>query len=169
MDVLADGALAFKIKAALIADERIGGGGVHVDVTDGVATLTGSVRLEVQRDLAERIALGSGARHVVSRLEITEPGYEPPIGIIPEDAPRVTTSAGATPVSGDGPADAVRAALAADDRVNEHLIVVEVENGIARLTGRQDNDAARAAAIEIATHVPGILGIVNELNTLPSV
>ena len=64
--------------------------------------------------------------------------------------------------------EAVREALEADRRVNEHLVRVHVESGVAYLTGRQDTVDASEAATECAAHVPGIVGVVNDLEVTPS-
>jgi hyperosmotically inducible periplasmic protein len=169
MSLVGDAALTFKIKAALIADERIGAGRINVDTSDGTVTLRGEVPYPAIRELAEAVAIRSGARHVVNELLVRNPSYEADSALIPEDAPHVTTPPGAPVVDEPSAEEAVMAALAADDRVNEHLIRVCVENGIAYLSGRQDNVAARDAAIEVAAHVPGILGVSNDIEVLPSV
>src|SRR5438445_9207873 len=102
MDMLADAGLGLKIKVAIIADDSLEARNIHVTVNDGVARLTGAVRYDALRGLAEGIALRSGARGVVDELQVSEPAHRPSSAIIPEDAPRVTTPPGAEPV--DSPA-----------------------------------------------------------------
>jgi osmotically-inducible protein OsmY len=46
---------------------------------------------------------------------------------------------------------------------------VKVEDGIAYLTGRQDMVQAGDAATEVAAHVPGILGVSNDIEIESSV
>lgn len=90
--------------------------------------------------------------------------------VVPDDFPR-----GEPPPLRSQPAHpsalekAVLAALDADPRVNASLIRVRVESGEVYLAGRQDNEAAREAAIEVAAHVPGVLAVIPDIEVLPSV
>jgi osmotically-inducible protein OsmY len=171
MSVLTDAGLTLKIKTALIADERVVAGDINVDTVEGTVILRGTVPSSVERELAEAIAVANGAHEVQNELGVTELDT-PPRTIIPDAFPGVSASAGAPRVEPAIPRleEAVRAALAADRRVNEHLIIVAVDpNHTAILTGRQDTVDARDAATEAATHVPGIAAVVNDLEVLPSV
>jgi len=98
MDMLADAGLGLKIKVAILTDDSLESRNIHVTVSDGVARLTGAVRYPALRSLAEGIAIRCGARGVVDDLAVREPAHRPSSAIIPEDAPRVTTPAGAEPV-----------------------------------------------------------------------
>ena len=169
MSLLADAGLTLKIKAAFLADERIKAGDIHVDIRDGIATLTGRVPYEAVREVAEGVAVRNGAARVVNNLEVKNELFATPSVIIPEDAPRVTASAGAEPVRVPSTEQAVKAALVADPRVNEHLITVRVESGVAYLRGRQDNINAHKAVVETAAHTPGVVGVTDEMETMPSV
>jgi hyperosmotically inducible protein len=170
MDLLQDAELTLKIKAALIADELIRAGSVNVDTLNGAVTLRGKVPNEAVREVAEGIALRNGARRVVNELLIENPAGEAGRTSLPDDLPQVTAPAGA-PVVERKPslAQRVKAALAADPRVNEHLIEVREERGFISLTGRQDTVGASAAATEVVAHVPGVLGVNNDLEVMPSV
>jgi len=169
MSLVADAALTFKIKAALIADERIGAGNINVNTASGVVTLLGHVPYEAIRELAEAVAIRNGAHQVINELRVDHPEHHAESRIIPDDAPHVTTSAGAEVVEGPSLQEAVHAALTADSRVNEHLVVIQIDNGVAYLSGRQDTIQAWEAVTEIVTHVPGINGVVNDIEVMPSV
>jgi hyperosmotically inducible periplasmic protein len=168
MSLLTDAGLTLKIKTALIADERIGAGSINVDTADGVVTLRGTVPTDPLRSLAESIALEHGARQVINELALEVPAGEGGV-VIPDDFPRVTTPAGAPVVREPSLEEAVYGALAADRRVNEHLVRIGVVDGIVYLTGRQDTVPAREAAAEVAARVPGVLEVKNELEVIPSV
>ncbi|MCA1595680.1 MAG: BON domain-containing protein [Chloroflexi bacterium] len=88
---------------------------------------------------------------------------------IPADAPGVTTPEGAPPSNTAGVADAVRAALKEDDRVNHHLIEVRMEGGTVYLDGRQDTVDACDDAAQIAESVAGAGAVVSNLDVRPSV
>jgi hyperosmotically inducible periplasmic protein len=169
MSLLHDAELTLKVKTALIADERIGAGSINVDTRNGIVTLRGRVPNDALREVAEGIALRHGARQVVNALALAHPDGEGAGVRIPDDFPRVTTPAGAPVIERPSLTEAVAAALVADPRVNEHLIYVQVENGLASLTGRQETVAASEAATEVAAHVPGILGVNNDLEVMPSI
>jgi len=169
MSLLQNAELTLKIKTAVIMDERIGAGDINVDTNGSVVTLRGTIPNGALREVAEGIALRHGARQVVNELVLENPAGEEAGASVPEEFPRVTTSAGAPVVEGPSLLEAVEAALAADRRVNEHLLYVKVEDGVAYLTGRQDTVSARDAATEVATHVPGIVGVNNDLEVLASV
>jgi osmotically-inducible protein OsmY len=169
MSLLADAGLTLKIKTALIADEGLAGASINVDTVEGTTFLRGSVPSRELRELAEGIAVRNGAHRVVNELAVADPSREPPPTLIPEGFPGVDTPAGAPPSERAAAEEAVRAALAADTRVNEHLVRVHVENGTAYLTGRQDTVGARDAATEAAARVPGIVAVQNDLAVMPSV
>jgi hyperosmotically inducible periplasmic protein len=169
MELLHDAELTFKIKAALVMDERIGAGRINVNTVDGVVTLQGAVPNQALRAVAEGVAVRQGARRVVNELALEDRDGQATVASLADGLPRVTTPAGA-PVDDRPPlAESVRAALAADRRVNEHLIYVEAENGAVYLTGRQETVDAVDAATEVATHVPGVVAVNNDLEVMPSI
>ena len=169
MGVLDDAVTTGKVKAALLLDERIGALGINVNTAEGVVSLEGVVDSEVQRRLAEDIASLAGAHDVQNLLEVTgEPlvahaaaEYVPP--------GQVTTSPGAPPSERADVEEVVRRALAADQRVNEHLLDVHVEQNTVFLSGRQGDVDAHNAAVEIAAHVPGVVAVEDDIEIMPAV
>jgi osmotically-inducible protein OsmY len=133
-------------------------------------TLEGTVDSEIQRRLAEDVAVLEGADSVENRLEVSGHTSGSAVGPLAEGAyGRVTTPPGA-PVSERGPLeDEVRRALAADRRVNIHLLTIQVANNTVFLSGRQGDVDAHNAAIEIATHVPGVAAVEDDIEILPAV
>jgi osmotically-inducible protein OsmY len=169
MSLLTDATLTVKTKAALLADEGLAGAGINVDTLDGIVTLRGRVPTEPLRDLAQSLAVACGAREVVNELEVTHARAEARSGVIPAGTPGVSATAGAPPVHGPRAEEVLLAEFAADERINEHLIDVRVDNGVARLSGRQDTIEAHNAAIEVAAHTPGIIAVEDRLEVAPSV
>jgi osmotically-inducible protein OsmY len=169
MSLLADVGLTARIKAALIADERIGARDINVDTSDGVVTLLGRVPEEQLREVADQIALCHGARQVIDYLGIEDRTREPVRVRIPADFPRVLTAKGVAPPARPSLNESVAAAMAADPRVNENLVILRVENGIVFLTGRQETVDASVAASEVAAQVPGVVQVHNDLEVMPSV
>jgi osmotically-inducible protein OsmY len=165
MSVLDNAELTFKIKSALVTE--LGAGGVNVDSSDGTVTLRGQVAYADIKKAAEEIALRCGARRVVNELTFDASRPLPETGI-PATFPGVTTSEGGPVIARSMLEEAVREALEADSRVNMHLVTVRVEDDTVYLSGRQDTVQAVEAAGEVAAHVPGVVGIVNDLEVLPS-
>ena len=171
MPVLGDAVLTGKIKTALLMDERIGATGINVTTVNGVVTLEGTVDSSVQRRLAADVAVLNGAEEVRNLLEVDgEPLAPPAFGPVASGAfGHVTTPEGAPPSERAELQKAVQRALAADQRVNEHLIHVEVVNNTVFLSGRQGDVDARNAAVEIASHVPGVAAVEDDLEIMPAV
>ena len=172
MGTLENVALTAKIKGAFILDERIDATGINVDtVGQGEVHLRGRVPSDVQMRLAEDIARLNGAHTVVNELT-----FERDIEVSAEESPAaagvfgtVTTPVGA-PETGLKPLDKrVMDALAADPRVNAHLIQMEeLEDGFITLRGRQGTVQQRDAALEVARGVEGVSGVVDEIEIQPA-
>jgi osmotically-inducible protein OsmY len=76
-----DDELHDKVIARLAADRDVKGGGIDVEVKDGVVTLRGKIREEKQKVKAERIARKvAGVKQVVNELqaEFGAPGSAKP-------------------------------------------------------------------------------------------
>ena len=68
---LTDDELHDKVIARLAADRDVNGGGLDVEVKDGVVTLKGEVREESQKVKAERITRKvQGVKQVVNQLQV---------------------------------------------------------------------------------------------------
>ncbi len=77
---LTDDEIHDKVKERLALDRDVKGGGLDVDVQNGVVTLKGKVREESQKAKAERITRKvQGVKQVVNQLEV-EFGVKPAPG-----------------------------------------------------------------------------------------
>jgi len=66
-----DAAITAEVKSKLLADSTVGGQNISVDTKDGVVSLTGSVKNQMQKDTAERIARETtGVRDVQDNLTV---------------------------------------------------------------------------------------------------
>jgi osmotically-inducible protein OsmY len=165
--VLGNAQLTAEIKADLITE--LNADGVNVDSSGGVVTLRGMVPYADFRDAAEHLARRHGAHEVINELEIN-PATPVKSDSYLQGFPGVTTPEGAPAVVTGRPlAEQIQAAFAADSRVNANVVIVQVEDGIAYLTGRQGTVQASEAATEIASHISGILGVANDIEIMPSV
>jgi len=140
-----DASIANEIRLDLTTDYVLSGRGIKVDVQDGVATLSGTVETPYEKrraDLVARRALG--VRAVVNELAL--PGQA------------AYTDAAL--------ADHVRSRLRSDwetQNVARH-IKVDVDEGVATLTGEVDSWSERFEATRVAQGVNGIRKVQNELN-----
>lgn len=165
--VLENAALTAGIKADLITE--LGAGDVNVDSSGGVVTLRGTVPYDDFRQEAEHLARRHGAHRVINELKI-DPNAPARPAPVTDGFAGVTTPEGAPEVERlRSLEEQVREALEADPRVNAYLVIVRVEEGVVYLTGRQDTVQASDAATEIVAHIPGVLGVSNDLEIMPSV
>lgn len=142
-----DDAIAADVRDALTWDTRIHDGNVHVEVLDGVVTLTGNVRLLAERNIAASDAWRvKGVRQVVDNLAVS------PI---------------AERTDADIAADVVNA-LKYDNRVDFSGIVVHVAGGVVALSGTATSSMERLAAEEDAWYTPGVVEVDNSIDVTPS-
>jgi len=74
----ADDQLYDRVRQRLAADREVKGGGIEVDVKDGVVTLRGKVREERQKARAEHLAKKvKGVKKVVNELLVEIPPERP--------------------------------------------------------------------------------------------
>jgi osmotically-inducible protein OsmY len=75
----ADDELYDRVRERLAADRDVRGGGIQVDVKDGVVTLRGKVHEEKQKARAERVARKTkGVKKVVNELTVELAPTRPP-------------------------------------------------------------------------------------------
>lgn len=159
--------LTFRIKADLITE--LGASDINVDSSKGVVTLHGTVPHADFRVAAEDLARRRGAHQVINELKV--------VSLIPDQQasylqgiPGLSTPEGAPGVATHmSLEETVREALEDDARVDAYVMIVNVQNGIAYLTGRQETVQASDAATEVAAHVSGILGVANDMEITPSI
>ena len=129
------------VLAALIDDDRIHARGIDVRVDDGVVTLSGTVEIASQRDLAERIALGvGGVERVRNELRVW------------------------LTVSADDVAERVTDAIGVDAIVGADRITVIVSDNDVTLTGSVRSLEHREAAVAAAARAPGVMHVHNQLS-----
>lgn len=128
---------------------------IDVDVENGTARISGSVESEVQRDLAEQIALGiEGVSEVDNQLQV-DPQVEPRSGDKPGLAQRIDdVTLAAT----------VKSKLLWNSNTEGLDIQVRAENGVVTLRGQAQTPAAKELAERLAANTEGVREVRNELN-----
>lgn len=70
-DAITDDSLYNQVKIKLASDQVVKGGGLTIDVKDGVVTLGGSVELPQQKERAEKITKKTkGVKQVINNITI---------------------------------------------------------------------------------------------------
>jgi len=138
-----------ELKAKLFADSELSGWAINVDVEDRVVTLTGTVDTQELKtkatELGETVA---GVERLNNDLEI--------------EAEK--TSVQGSDEMGDAMIAAkIRARIASDSRLEGAEVDVEVEDGVATLTGTVANEDQKEAAETIARDTDGVREVKNNL------
>jgi osmotically-inducible protein OsmY len=125
---------------------------IDVDVESGKAKLTGKVETDVDRDLAEQIALGiEGVKEVDNQLTL-DPGFEPKASSEPSMAQRFDdASLVAT----------VKSKLLWNSNTEGLDIKVSAENGKVSLTGSAQSAEAKELAGRLAANTEGVREVSN--------
>ncbi len=140
-----DTTLTVKINGRLAEDESLPVHRIDVDVLDGHVTLTGVVATREQRDRAAAIAAGvEGVTGVTNNLQV---------GVKTISQAMRDTWLGSR----------IKARLLADPHVRALNIDVDVDRGVAILTGLVASETQRARALEIARTTKGVVRVVDNL------
>jgi osmotically-inducible protein OsmY len=122
---------------------------VTQDRDRGVVTLGGHVAADADKANAESIAKGfAGAQVVADQIMVLPPGNETPTKEVNKDLD-------------EGIEKNLAAVYIQDNFTND--VKYEVKNGVVTLTGTVSSPARRAAAEKIASGVPNVVQVVNEL------
>jgi len=122
---------------------------VSQDRDKGVVTLTGHVPADADKSTAENIARGlAGAQVISDQISVLPPGNESATKEVNKDL--------------DEGIEKNLAAVYIQDSFNSD-VKYEVKNGVVTLTGTVSSQTRRAAAERIATGVPNVVQVVNEL------
>lgn len=139
---LSDQRIASEIREAVDHDSRLQPEGIEIQVQRGVVTLKGTVGRYVDKMVAAEDAWRiKGVTEVRNELQV-KPDIVRPAEAIAAD---------------------VAAALEKDPRVDDRSVVVNVAEGLVRLSGTVSSEAERRAAEEDTWKVDGVVDVSNEL------
>lgn len=126
---------------------------INVDVENGRALLTGSVESEVERDLAEQIALGiDGIQTVDNQLRV-DPQIQPEVGS--ESLVQRLDNATLTAT--------VKSKLLWNRHTEGLDIDVDSQNGVVTLSGQAQSALAKELAGKLAANTRGVREVNNQL------
>jgi len=152
---LSDAGITTRIKTAYIFNEHLAAHTIDVDTHDGVVTLNGTVKSDIQKDLAEEIAKNvAGTHSVENHLQVGEGGEradndpDRSFGQAVKDA---TTTA------------SVKTALAFKKEVKATDIHVTTREGTVVLTGTVATKAEAELAKQTAAKTAGVKQVISKI------
>ena len=148
--------LETQLETAYLFNPHLSNLSIDTRVTNGDVELTGTVRSDIDRDLAEEIARSlDGVKSVGNSLEIREDLEEP---ALPEsDADFLQKVKDATTTA------QVKTRLIGNENIAAGDIDVDTRNNVVRLSGMVRSDVERQLAEFIARNTSGVLSVSNEL------
>lgn len=155
-DQLNEARLEGQLWAAYALNEHLSAFDIDIEVSQSEAILSGQVEEDVQKDLAEQVALGmDGIERVDNRIEVAgdeavrrEDGEERTFGDRISDATTTAT---------------VKSKLLWNRNTGGLAINVSTEGGEVLLEGEADSDASKALAERLAANTDGVQAVDNRI------
>ncbi|MFW5751720.1 MAG: BON domain-containing protein [bacterium] len=145
------------IRAALENDVRVDADLIAVDINNGMVTLSGTVGSGTEKSIAEMKSWVTGVRSVnTDKLEVN---YWARNELIKKQRVEAKTDSEIE--------QAINDAFFYDPRVSYFNIDVDVNNGVATLSGTVDNIVAKRAALADAKNIVGVYSVKNHLKVQP--
>ena len=136
-----------QIQANLQGDRDLANNRIDVQVSDGVATLKGTVDSEAERSRAVRLAGVAGVRIVDDQLKVESIGL------------KATISDGAISTQ-------VKAQFLANTDLRAADITVSTNNAVVTLTGTVPSHELRALAVDLVRHTGGVMRVDDQLRVI---
>jgi hyperosmotically inducible protein len=136
-----------QIQANLQSDRDLANNRIDVQVSDGVATLKGTVDSDTERRKAVSLASVAGIRVVDDQLKVESVGLEA----------TVTDGAITTKIKGQ---------LLANTDLRKADISVTTNNGVVTLTGAVPSVELRQLAVDLARHTGGVIRVDDQMRVI---
>jgi osmotically-inducible protein OsmY len=136
-----------QIQANLQGDRDLGDNRIDVQVSEGVATLKGTVDSDIERSQAVRLASVAGIRVVDDQLKVASAG----VGATVSDS-AITTK--------------IKGQLLANTALRKADISVNTNNGVVTLTGTAQSVELRQMAVDLARHTGGVIRVDNQMHVI---
>ncbi len=158
-----DGWIESKLETALILNKHLNALDIDINVDKNVATLGGVVHSDIEKELAENIALGiEGIDSVKNNIKVT-----------PKPAATTNAKAVTTPnnrrsfsqyVDDVSTTAAIKSELLASKNVEGLQINVDTYNNVVTLTGKVNTGAQKDLAQAIASKQNDVKNVINKLD-----
>lgn len=153
-EVIDDASITATIKSKLMWGKSTDGMTTHVQTKYGRVTLSGTVQSAAERDLVGRMALNTqGVVAVDNQIKVN--ALQPSIA---ESSKNMADEAGAD-MSDSWITTKVKSTLLYSSNVAGSAIEVSTDKGIVNLSGKVNNGAEQALAIELAQNVRGVKSV----------
>lgn len=148
--------LETQLETAYLFNPHLNNLSIDPEVENGDVMLTGTVRSDIDRDLAVEIAKSlDGVKSVGNSLEIKEDMEDP--GLPESDTDFLQKVKDATTTA------QVKTRLIGNENIAAGDIDVDTRNSVVRLSGKVRSDTERQLAEFIARNTSGVLAVANEL------
>ena len=163
-----DASISNKIRVKLDADRDLNASQIQVASTDKVVTLSGSVGSEAAHQRVLKLARETeGVKSVKDELAVSQANAAP-AGENPGAAAAAAAPAGPSAASTAPIAAAVKARLAADQKVGSDPIQVEAEGDTVILTGTVKSTEEKMQAVRVAQETQGVQRVEDRLTVSAS-
>jgi osmotically-inducible protein OsmY len=150
-----------RLETAYLFNPHLNNFTIDTDVEDGTVMLSGSVRSEIDKDLAEEIAKSiDGVKSVENSLEVKN-GQE-------SSPPAADASGFFQKVSDATTTARIKTRLIANQNLAAADIDVDTENSVVRLSGEVRSTTEKQLAEFIAKNTTGVESVANELEVRES-
>lgn len=145
-----------RLESAYLFNRHLNNFNIQTQVHDGAVLLTGKVGSEIDKDLAEEIALSlDGVRSVDNQLFVTDSLDQPGAEVAAHGGKELVDDATTTA--------RVKTRLSANEKLSGLKIDVDTKNAVVTLSGNVDSDAERQLAGLIARNTPKVESVDNAL------
>ena len=153
--IYSDAWIGLKVKAALLFHQNVSAVRTHVDVKDGIVTLSGYADSEAQRELTSAYARDiDGVKGVDNSMEIRKMESNPgPTNNNAIDDASITAQ--------------VKLTLFVHQSTSAIHTHVKTENGTVTLTGTAKNDAEKSLVTKLVSDIDGVRNVVNDMDVHP--
>ncbi len=158
-----DGWIESKLETALVLNKHLKALDIDINVDNNVATLSGDVYSDIQKELAENIALGiEGIDSVKNNLKVTA---KPAATANPQTSTDTPTRRSFSQYVNDvSTTAAIKTELLASKNVEGLEINVDTYNNVVTLSGKVHSGAQKDLAQAIAAKQNDVKNVVNKLD-----
>lgn len=157
-----DAWLGFKAKTALLYHRNVSALATHIDVKDGVVTLTGEAESQAQKDLTgEYVKNIDGVKDVTNNINVVEPRKD--------DQEKAEADKDHADEADEQIDDAtitaqVKITLSYHRATSGLKTGVETKDGVVTLTGKAKNGAEKDLVTEYVSDIRGVKKVVNDMS-----
>lgn len=156
-----DGWIESKLETALILNKHLNALDIDISVDNNAATLGGEVHSDIEKELAENIALGiEGIDSVKNNIKVTA---QPPATTNAKSVTTTSRRSFSQYVNDVSTTAAIKTELLASKNIEGLEINVDTYNSVVTLSGKVNTGAQKDLAQAIATKQDNVNNVINKL------